>query len=67
MCILLVFYKNVNLFFLDKKSLNESESEESPEPSDNDSFIDDESGEESPVKVYYIILNYNHHLTLIHS
>jgi len=54
-------------FFLDKKSLDESESEESPEPSDNDSFIDDESDEESPVKVYYNILNYNYHLTLIHS
>jgi len=42
--------------FLDKKALKESESEESPEPSDNDSFIDDESDEEvSPVKVYYNI------------
>lgn len=39
--------------FLDKKALNDSESEESPDPSDNDSFIDDESDEEvSPVKVY---------------
>ncbi|XP_025192945.1 DNA mismatch repair protein Msh6 [Melanaphis sacchari] len=35
----------------DKKSLSESESEESPEPSDDDSFIDDESDVEvSPVK-----------------
>lgn len=42
--------------FLDKKALKESESEESPEPSDNDSFIDDESDEEvSSVKVYYNI------------
>lgn len=42
--------------FLDKKVLSESESEESPVPSDNDSFIDDESdGEVSSVKVYYNI------------
>jgi len=41
--------------FLDKEALKESESEESPEPSDNDSFIDDESDEGSPVKVYYNI------------
>lgn len=39
--------------FLDKKVMNESESEseESPEPSDN-SFIDDGSDEDIPVKVY---------------
>ena len=60
--------------FLDKKEAfdeSESESEESPEPSDNDSFIDDESDEEeSPVKVYYnifelyLLFNVNIFLTI---
>lgn len=53
--------------FVDKKVLNksESESEESPAPSDDDSFIDDGSDEEiSPNKVFilYCYVNDNHHL-----